>query len=255
LFATVACACRVGRSVGALAVPTACHCTSRDILLHLPSCMCTPSRLFSCPPPPPSHTHTRLMYTRRNFDRIAAIEAGWHAKQAAMFSTGQQQQQQQHSGAAAAAVTHRDPTPPTGRRPDSGQRRRLSQSRLEPIDLSSAAATSASESGAASASSAAHAPAQSAAASASSSSPSSSLLTSICGRRAEVDASRVERSKRRVRTLARELGIQEDADAEEKRVLLMDKMMRSSVEERRIAMELTVRRDEERVMRDNVLFR
>jgi hypothetical protein len=35
----------------------------------------------------------------------------------------------------------------------------------------------------------------------------------------------------------------------------MDKMMRSSVEERRIAMELTVRRDEERVMRDNVLFR
>jgi len=65
----------------------------------------------------------------------------------------------------------------------------------------------------------------------------------------------MERSKRRVRTLARELGIQEDSDAEEKRVLLMDKMMRSSVEERRIAMELTVRRDEERVMRDNVLFR
>ena len=65
----------------------------------------------------------------------------------------------------------------------------------------------------------------------------------------------MERSKRRVRTLARDLDIQEDADAEDKRVLLMDKMMRSSVEERRIAMELTVRRDEERVMRDNVLFR
>jgi hypothetical protein len=85
--------------------------------------------------------------------------------------------------------------------------------------------------------------------------PSSpALVGTIRGRRLELEAARIERAKRRQRALAREHTLQEELEGEEKQSLLLTKLMRASQEERRIAIELTHRRSEEQLIRDNRAF-
>lgn len=181
------------------------------------------------------------------------MEAEWQAKQAAVFAAGQQQQQHgtsstgvprapRNSAGVATALSELSLASTTSTRPDSTQRRRL-----EPIDLTSLASSTTTTTTATAADRGAASPL--------SPTTSSTLVANIRGRRAEMDTARLERSKRRVRALAREQSLQEATEAEERSALLLAKLARSSAEENRIAIELTMRRDEERIMRDNVLFR
>lgn len=84
---------------------------------------------------------------------------------------------------------------------------------------------------------------------------SPALVSNIRSRRLELESARTERNKRRQRALAREHKLQEELEGEEKHSLLLAKLMRASQEERRIAIELTTRRSEEQVIRDNRAFR
>eukprot|EP00041_Stephanoeca_diplocostata_P005340 m.59834 g.59834 ORF g.59834 m.59834 type:complete len:1958 (+) comp15721_c0_seq1:82-5955(+) len=92
-------------------------------------------------------------------------------------------------------------------------------------------------------------------ASASASHTGAGLVDTIRNRKQEMEAARAERSKRRQRALVREAKLRSEHDAQERHSLLLSKLLRTSREERRIAVELTNRRDEERVIRENRVFR